>query len=147
MGVEMCSVFHYGCRGKREELWSRRKRQTQRPEHRRALGIDGQGGLQELVTLPSSRTESASEGWAAGAAAGPSGGEAVSDSVNYLLEIPRLERSPLNPFGSCSGHVCGGRGGAPVVKTWRSAGTLSKTAPARAPHKTAHSSFAERILL
>ena len=107
----------------------------------------GRGASRSLSLCPPAGLKAPSEGWAAGAAAGPSGGEAVSDSVNYLLEIPRLERSPLNPFGCCSGHVCGGRGGAPVVKTWRSAGTLSKTAPARAPHKTAHSSFAERILL
>ena len=72
----------------RKKLWSRRRRQIHRPEGGRALGRDGHGDLQELVTLPSSRTESDKRG--PGCRSGSRSvrrGSCLSDSVNYSLEI------------------------------------------------------------
>lgn len=78
----MCSAFHYGCRGKRER---KAVVKTHRPEGGRALGRDGHGDLQELVTLPSSRTESDKRGLdCRSGSRSVRRGSCLSDSVNYL---------------------------------------------------------------
>ena len=85
----MCSVFHYGCRGKREKkAVVKAKKADTRARGWTGPGRDGHGDLQELVTLPSSTTESNKRG--PGCRSGSRSvrrGSSLSDSVNDSLEI------------------------------------------------------------
>lgn len=90
----MCSVFHYGCGGKRERevVVKMKKAEAQA----KGLGMTGTGTTQELVALSSGRTVSSKmKGWAVEAAAA-AGQVRVGNS---LLEIPRLGKKPPNPLG------------------------------------------------
>lgn len=102
----MCSVFHYGCGGKRERevVVKMKKAEAQA----KGLGMTGTGTTQELVALSSGRTVSSKmKGWAVEAAAA-AGQVRVGNS---LLEIPRLGKKPPNPLVAVLGVRMGGREG------------------------------------
>ena len=65
----------------RKKPWSRRRRQTHGPEGGRARAETGMGTSRSLSLCPPARLKATSEGRAAEAAAGPSGGEAVFPTV------------------------------------------------------------------